>query len=538
MRRRECWRMTAFSLGLASLILLSAWPAHAQRKEDVKDLPSFVRWVNATHKAPFDREGAVLPPGGAALMKAKLAGTLRSQIAAKLPTYHNDRVNQDRNPWPKAEIGAAVDPLNGKNYVVMTNDFRENYDHQFFHVTRDGGESWTDDSMTGGLLSETGFIPGAFQSDPGVSFDRVGHSYLSAISGNLIFDSTNDYVNMDTVIEEVPGHADGRYADLNATSVDEQFCNGALFGGKFTCDATLDKPFITTDTSHTTTDGTTYVYYTFFCLSFTGCSDGTATRIPPTSSVILESHSAAAGLPFTPPALVSGGLSSAQFSSMVIDSEGIPHIFFDDFTDPAPSIKMWESTYNGSAWVVSAQPVANFKYSGLNSKSWAFRDNGTVAPGCGVRYETAYCAFSATQIAGGLAEATPSVYVAKIDLDSAKSTIARVNNDPFRNGKHHFFPWATVTANGVYVGWYDDRKDPFEAKVEYWVGKSTDGGKTFPRQFAVSDTAFNPCTGFPGCGFFGDYTQLVSGPDGVVHAAWTDTRDQASQQIWSESITW
>jgi hypothetical protein len=50
--------------------------------------------------------------------------------------------------------------------------------------------------------------------------------------------------------------------------------------------------------------------------------------------------------------------------------------------------------------------------------------------------------------------------------------------------------------------------------------------------------SFNPCVGFPGCGFFGDYVQLVSGPDGVVHAAWSDTRDGASMQVWSESITW
>jgi hypothetical protein len=73
------------------------------------------------------------------------------------------------------------------------------------------------------------------------------------------------------------------------------------------------------------------------------------------------------------------------------------------------------------------------------------------------------------------------------------------------DSKHHFFAWATTTPNGsVYVGWYDDRNDPVSTKVQYFVGKSTDGGKHFPIQKPVSDTAFNPCTGFPGCGFFGD----------------------------------
>jgi len=119
------------------------------------------------------------------------------------------------------------------------------------------------------------------------------------------------------------------------------------------------------------------------------------------------------------------------------------------------------------------------------------------------------------------------------------SHVHRVNNDTFGDQKHHFFGWATATPNGnVYVGWYDDRNDPFNARVQYFVGKSTDGGKTFPKQIAVSDTAFNPCTGFPGCGFFGDYVQLVSASDGTVRAAWSDTRDGATMQVWSETITW
>ncbi|MEO7001073.1 MAG: hypothetical protein ABI068_04665 [Ktedonobacterales bacterium] len=42
----------------------------------------------------------------------------------------------------------------------------------------------------------------------------------------------------------------------------------------------------------------------------------------------------------------------------------------------------------------------------------------------------------------------------------------------------------------------------------------------------------------PGCSFFGDYTQLVTGLDGVTHAAWSDTRDGASMQVYSQSITW
>src|SRR5205814_10365083 len=58
----------------------------------------------------------------------------------------NVKVNQDRNPWLKAEIGAAVDPTSGNNYVVMSNDFRENYDHMFYHVSTTNGATWTDET--------------------------------------------------------------------------------------------------------------------------------------------------------------------------------------------------------------------------------------------------------------------------------------------------------------------------------------------------------------------------------------------------------
>ena len=87
---------------------------------------------------------------------------------------------------------------------------------------------------------------------------------------------------------------------------------------------------------------------------------------------------------------------------------------------------------------------------------------------------TAYCAFSANQVGPGKLETTPSVYLVALNATTgAVAQIARVNNDPFNDLKHHFFPWAAAKPNGnVYVGWYDDRNDHFNNKVNYFVGKS------------------------------------------------------------------
>ena len=503
-----------------------------------KNMEELVAYVQAHHKAPFDRDGAMLPPGGQeTLMQhlAKLGNPSMATFAATASAGTNVKVNRDRNPWPKAEIGMAVDPVNGKNFIVMSNDFRENYTRQFYHVSTNGGTAWSDDLMAIGLDPVTGLIPYNYQSDPGVAFDDKSQSYLSAINGNLIIDVDGVYVNFDTQIEEVQGFAGGTYTSLLPTIVDNQICSGAT---NFVCPGELDKPLITADAvPGSPKKGTIYVYYTFFC-NDQPCTDGRAT-IPAFSSAILESHAAGANLPFSPPALVSGPFVQDQFSAMVIDSHGTPHIFFDDFSDPSGVTKMRMSTFQNGHWKVTATPVVKFLYNGMNNLNWGFRDFGTVAPGCGIVGDTAYCAFSASQVAGGPLEGTPSVYVAVVNTQTGASSVHRVNNDAFANGKHHFFPWATGKNDGsVYVGWYDDRNDVFSTKVQYFVGKSTDGGNTFPTQRAVSTASFNPCVGFPGCGFFGDYTEIAAGPDGVVHAAWSDTRDGATMQIYTQAITW
>jgi len=264
------------------------------------------------------------------------------------------------------------------------------------------------------------------------------------------------------------------------------------------------------------------------------CRDQTG----PFGSAIVESHSPGAGLPFSAPQIVSGSLSNEQFSSPVVDSHGVPHVFFDDFSSSS-NINRYMSTLTSTGWVVNATPVATFIPIGTATVNWGFRIFGTIAPGCGISADTAYCAFSSNQVGSGPFESGMSVYLAAVNTQTGASSISRVNNDTFNDSKDHIFPWATATPNGsVYVGFYDDRDDPFLTKVKYWVAKSTDGGATFATQKAVSDTAFNPCVGFPGCGFFGDYTQIAAGSDGVVHAAWSDTRDGASMQIFGQAITW
>lgn len=504
-----------------------------------QNLQEFTAYVQANHKAPFTL-------GNVTYSNTNAQGTIVGKNNTLKTTPYkgwetNVKVNQDLNPWPKAGVAAAVNPVNGSDYVVMSNDLRDFYSHLFFHVSSNGGQNWTDDAMSAGSDPITGLLtPLSYQTDPGVAFDNFGHSYLTGLSVNLTFDTTNGYINLDTMVGIGEGYQNGSYISQITVPLDAQPCNGTSTA--FNCPAILDSPLITIDNNPTSKHfGSIYVYYTLLCLG-TGtnnkgpCTDGRVT-VPASSSAILVVHAPGWNQPFSQPALVSGALTQEQFSDMVIDNHGIPHIFFDDFS--TSSIKIYMSTLTPGGWVVSNTPIVSFKYAGLNNINWQFSSSGSVAPGCSISEVTAYCAFSASKIGNGPEAGSPSIFLAVVDTATATTSVHRVNDDSFFGGKDHFFPWATVTPKGdVYVGWYDNRNDPFNNKVQYFVGKSTNGGKTFPEQIAVSDTSFNPCVGSPGCSFFGNYTQLVSGPNSVVHAAWSDTRAGSSMQIYTQSITW
>ena len=100
-------------IGLACLCTTFALQAaNAAGSAPFVDLESYVQFVQKQHKAPFDRDGSLLPPGGAqALLKKQVAAREARAAAPALTTsFRNVQVTQDRNPWPKAEVAAAIDP--------------------------------------------------------------------------------------------------------------------------------------------------------------------------------------------------------------------------------------------------------------------------------------------------------------------------------------------------------------------------------------------------------------------------------------------
>jgi hypothetical protein len=84
-------------------------------KPPFRDVESFVAYINAHIRAPFDRDSVRLPQGAATQLMKNAAKAKPLAAAAGAAGTHNVKVNQDRNSWPKAEVGSAVDPVTGQN---------------------------------------------------------------------------------------------------------------------------------------------------------------------------------------------------------------------------------------------------------------------------------------------------------------------------------------------------------------------------------------------------------------------------------------
>lgn len=86
-----------------------------------------------------------------------------------------------------------------------------------------------------------------------------------------------------------------------------------------------------------------------------------------------------------------------------------------------------------------------------------------------------------------------------------------------------FFPWCSVSTDGTLgVTWLDRRNDPANIEYEAFGAISTDGGKTFSKNYQLAAKPSNPNNdGYKGT-FMGDYTGNAWA-DKTLYAAWPDT---------------
>lgn len=117
------------------------------------------------------------------------------------------------------------------------------------------------------------------------------------------------------------------------------------------------------------------------------------------------------------------------------------------------------------------------------------------------------------------------VYLIKsTDIGATWSAPARVNQNPYGEGKEHYFPWLTCDPeNGILSAVFYGDRNVSQTQVEVFCANSFDGGETW-EDFKVSDVAFTPAP-IPGLagGYMGDYLG-ISARGGMVYPVWTDNR--------------
>jgi hypothetical protein len=118
------------------------------------------------------------------------------------------------------------------------------------------------------------------------------------------------------------------------------------------------------------------------------------------------------------------------------------------------------------------------------------------------------------------------VYLIKsTDNGTTWSAPTRVNQDPYGEGKQHYFPWICCddVTGTLSVIFYDDRNVNAN-QCETFCANSYDAGDSW-EDFKVSDVAFTPAP-IPGLagGYMGDYLG-ISANDGKVYPVWPDNRD-------------
>jgi hypothetical protein len=128
-----------------------------------------------------------------------------------------------------------------------------------------------------------------------------------------------------------------------------------------------------------------------------------------------------------------------------------------------------------------------------------------------------------------LASVKPTGFTTGSDVMFARSTDSgatfsvpvRVNDDPVNHNKWHWFGTMAVAPNGrIDSVWLDTRNAANNTDSQLFYSSSTDGGKTWSPNVAVSNS-FNPFLGYPNQNKLGDYMTIVSDNDGgnVAYAA-------------------
>jgi len=501
-------------------------------------------------------------------------------------------VNQDTLGAPQNEPAVAVDPTNPNRIVVGMNDYAprawsctvdgtpcsalaDGYSGTYY--SNDGGATWccvsTDPSHLGTLIPGVERLTGGIYDaggDPSLAFNSQGVVYYAGLGFDRTAPPNTVAVNRGTF--------DGSGA---LTWSQPTFINPT------TSPSTLnDKEWIAVD-SHTGSPFQDRVYVSWTRFIFNPIN-GMYVQSP-----IAFVYSSDGGATFSGPQLISGNVLYGQGSHISVGPDGTVYVFWDASKrlDALDSIWVVASHDGGVTWSkpvavssvadilgprdtvfrVNSYPAADVSTDGTLVAAWAAEvpnDGSTFAGTSGCAYfiagTTAVRANCHATIAVSMSTDGGMTWTAAApafpSLDASMRTavgypVTQPDGSTFNAPADHrvdmVFPAVAAGPDGeVYVSTYAaDVVSPWQtcasgpappvgritcdvlgnyvhnSRLDYVVTDLTTGVTQ-----TVSTHPINTRNGFGG-GFFGDYTDMAVGSDGVFHAVWTDSNNV-------QSVTW
>ena len=553
----------------ALMLTASAGSATGTQRYDISTLAGKVASLNGTaglqirFSAFIEQEAAdsAAPPVATPITPTFVLGSPLDGTSIQPPDV---TVNQDTAGAPQNETAIAVDPNNPNHVVAAANDYvsrtwsctvsgtpcsalGDAYSGTYF--SNDGGQTWcctaTDPSHLGTLIPGVEHLTGGpydAGGDPAVAWDSQGHVYYAGLGFNR-----TSAPNTVTVSR-------GTFSGGNLSWSAPTFINPT------TSPAILnDKEWIAVD-SNTSSPFRDRVYVTWTRYIF-NAHTGAYRQSP-----IFFASSSNGGATFTSPKAISGNVLYSQGSRPVVGPDGALYVFWDGATRLASLDSTWvvKSTDGGATWGKPVQISTLHETEVLGDT--AFRVNSFPAAAAapnGDLYATwttemdpggSVAVWSKSTDGGAHWTAPLRVFAAAtrtpIGYPVAQPSGGALDAPSPAGPVEDVFPSVSVGSDGhvVLAAYRGDVVSPWQTcaagppppegrinctqlgdyihntRLDYWA---TNGTTTS----VVSTHPINTRNGFGG-GFFGDYTDIDIGSDGVLHAFWTDSNNKQNVEWW------
>jgi hypothetical protein len=407
----------------------------------------------------------------------------------------------------------AANPLNPKQLLVGSNDFNcPGGGGAGFHLSADGGSTWSVTCMLGIVAEGYVFDPGG---GPLVGYDRNGVAYIASpytdneegFYGFIAFEKSDDGVNW----------SKPRVALIaTATFADEP---------GFAIDTNPDSPFLNR------------LYVSARMIGPPGVQS---------QNQVMVAHSSDGGQTWSRSKAepIQNYPASDGFTTLAVGKDGTVYLAWQRCAGSGPSV----ACSDGTGFMVFSKSTDG----GVTWSHPALITSVTIAPPwcCYVGFlpntnDVRVYNYPAIGVDNSDGPNAGNVYVSMYNWTGTFMQVQVVRSTdggttwskpvpvaPARYTHDQFFPWLSVSSAGlVGVSWLDRRNDPANIDYQAYAAISTDGGQSFQPNVQLTTAFSNPnVNGYPQNEWMGDYTgNTWDGPDNFV-AAWMDSSNGVDMQ--------